>query len=648
MTVAGGTFTGTGSSTLGSTLDVTSGTYDASNGSSAVAGLATISGGTYKIGSSATGQTMSAGMTVSGGTLDGSSSTGALKLAASQTLTVSSGTLQTSTGTTAGPTFGAAGVAWTFSVTGGAVSLNGAKLAGTTGTNGLNVGSGATISRLDYVDFANVPASNPGSATYLLTINQNTLSLRSTGCKFDYNPTTLTNLKTVRLTDAGTGVDVRAWFQSKDTATNGAAAGDTYDADEDTSPDDGVGDTGNKAVVYWSYAVATDTAGAISGVPTAAFDWNTGAFYSTYAVFNDVSGANTTDRIYVRDANGLPVSSYDITDSNSSIVGTPLWTTESSVHVLYVATSAGKIYRLVDTAGTLAASTGTWAGGFSSASVTAISSPLIDDGTNLYFGGTYSGANEVIGVAKSTKTVARHVGAAASVAAAPSWKISSGTTYLFVGSTAPASQAYIYRIAMTPTATIDATCLAATTAIGSSTRLLSNVLYAGDGNGKLHAVDAMAAGINFKNKTGFPYQDTLVSRHATSTVGAIQGAPWVDAASGFIFFGDNDGHLYKLTAAGALEANYPIRLTTTNQIRVSPLYLAGSGVVVAGDSGGNIYYVDVKNALSQPAVFYTTTLSGTVSSISYNGSTSQYMVGTSTGLFEMLPVKTDPSPTIVQ
>jgi hypothetical protein len=646
LVIGGGTYYGTnGTTSIGYTLDVTSGTYDANGGSSTIGNTATISGGTYKIGSSATGQTMSNGMTISGGTLEGTSSTGVLKIASGKTLTVSSGTLRTSSGSTAGPTFGIASTAWTFTISGGTVNVNGGKVIGTTGTNGMNIGTGATISQLDNVAFNNTPATNV--TAYQLTINQNTLSLRSTGCKFEYNTTTFSNTKNVRLTDAGTGTDVRAWFQFKDTSTNGVAAGDTYDADEDTSPDDGVGDTGNRAVLYWSYAVATDTAGAITGVPTAAFDWNTGAFYSTYAVFNDVSGANTTDRIYVRDANGLPVSSYDISDSNSSIVGTPLWTTESSVHVLYVATSAGKIYRLVDTAGTLTASTGTWAGGFSDGAVTAISSPMADDGTNLYFGGTYSGANEVIGVSKSTKTVARHVGAAASVTATPSWKISSGVTYLFVGTAAASSQAYLYRIAMSPTALIDATSLEATASIGSATRYTANYLYAGDGNGKLHSIDALASPLSFKNRTGFPYQDTLVSRHATATVGAIQGTPWVDSTS-YIFFGDNDGHLYKLNFSGGLEANYPIRLTTTNQIRVSPIYLSGSGVLLAGDSGGNVYYVDVKNASSAPAVFYTTTLSGSVSSISYNFSAGQFMVGTSTGIFEMLPSKADPTPTFIQ
>jgi hypothetical protein len=658
VTISGGTFTTTtGSASFGSTVTVSgTGTYDASGGSSTATGLVTVSGGTYRIGSGATGQTMSNGMTISGGTLDGSSSTGVLKIAATKTLTVSSGTLQTSTSSTSGPTFDVSGAGtYTFTISGGTVSLDGGKIKGVSNTAGVSIGTGATISQLDNVDFANIPATNPGSTQYLLSINQATLSLHSTGCKFDYNGATFSNLKTVRLTDSNTTVDVRAWFQLKNTATNGAAAGDAYDADEDTAPDDGVGDTGNKAVVYWNYSATADTAGAIQGVPTAAFDWNTGAYYSTYVVFRDANG--TTDKIYVRDANGDPVSNYDFPTANGNIVGTPLWTTESTVHVLYVATSSGRIYRLVDTSGTLGASTGTWATYFSSATVVSITSPLIDDGTNLYFGGTTTAAgNRVFGVSKSARTLVKNVTTAANVTAAPSWKINTATstTYLFVGSVLNGAQAYLYRINMVPSGTVDASCCgttgagATTTSFGSSARLVNSILYAGDGNAKMHALDAMNLNSGgFINKSGWPYQDSNATRHATVTVGAIQGAPWVDTNISRLFYGDNDGHLYQLSTAGVIATNYPIRLTTANQLRTSPLYLAGSGVVVIGDSGGNVYYVDVKNASGSPAVFYTETLTGAVSSIAYNGNTRQFMVGTASGAFEMLPVKTDPTPTYV-
>jgi hypothetical protein len=216
------------------------------------------------------------------------------------------------------------------------------------------------------------------------------------------------------------------------------------------------------------------------------------------------------------------------------------------------------------------------------------------------------------------------------------------------------TQSYLYRINMVPTGAVDATCCgttgtgATTTSIGLSTRLVNDVLYAGDGSAKMHALDAMNLNSGgFINKSGWPYQDSNATRHTTVTVGAIQGAPWVDTNAGMLFYGDNDGHLYRLSTAGVLATNYPIRLTTTNQLRTSPIYISGSGVVVIGDSGGNVYYVDVKNASSAPAVFYTYPLTGAVSSISYDSKAKQYMVGTASGALEMLPVKADPTPSTV-
>ena len=652
MTVSGGSFKGGGTATLSSTLGVSAGTYDANGGSSTVTGLVTLSGGTYKLGSSATGQTLSAGLTISGGTLDGSSSTGVLKIAAGKTLSMSSGTLQTSTGTIAGPTFSSTTTStYSFSITGGTVNVDGLAVTGVNNSPGVSITGTTTLTRLDDVNFANIPATNPGSTSYLLTINVASLDLSTTGDKFDYNTTTFSNLKTVHLTDSGGTVgDVRVYFQDQSAALNGAAAGDAADADEDTAPDDGVGDTGNHAVAYWSYAVATDTAGAIQGYPTAAIDWNTFTFYSVYVAYNNVDGGGT-GRIYVRDSNGNAKSTTDIPSAAGTIVGTPYWDTEgTSTHVLYVATSLGRIYKYVDTSGTLALASSPWSTFFADATnVKAITSPLISDETNLYFGGTNaSSANTIFGVSISGAAVVKHVAAAAAITAAPSWLKSSGITYLYVGSAAAASQAYMYRVNVSPGATIDATCLDATASILGATRLLyaptyTYVLYAGDGNAKLHAISAVnfTSGA-FKNITGFPYQDT--ANHSPVTLGAITGAPVVDPTIGRIMFGDADGHLYELTTAGALVTGYPKKLGS-NAITTSPAYVTNSGVIVVGDSAGNVYYVDQKNASSVPNVFYTMALNGSVSSIAYDSGSGQYMVGTSTGQLELLPAKADPTPT---
>ena len=54
-----------------------------------------------------------------------------------------------------------------------------------------------------------------------------------------------------------------------------------------------------------------DTAGNIIGFPTAAFDWNTFTYYSTYVAFHNASGG-TSDVIYVRDELGNPLYSWTV------------------------------------------------------------------------------------------------------------------------------------------------------------------------------------------------------------------------------------------------------------------------------------------------------------------------------------------------
>ena len=91
----------------------------------------------------------------------------------------------------------------------------------------------------------------------------------------------------------------------------------------------------------------------LPGFPTAAFDWNTFTYYSTYAVFRNQAGG--ADVIYVRDEAGNPLYSWS-TASNQDIVGTPQWTTTTSACDALplrrrptIAGNNDKVYRLVDT-----------------------------------------------------------------------------------------------------------------------------------------------------------------------------------------------------------------------------------------------------------------------------------------------------------
>jgi hypothetical protein len=627
-TQSAGSFVGGASSvSVSGTFSLTGGTYDAGSSSSTVTGLATISGGTYKMGSSGVGQTLNGGLTIAGGTVLGSSATGLLALASGKTLSMSSGALQTSTATIAGPTISATSGTFTFSVTGGIVSVNGLKVSGTDAA-GVNVSGGATISQLDDVDFA--PTSNPASASYVLTIDVASLGLYSTGCKFNFDPGVYTNLKNVHLTGTGSVGAVRAHFQFRNTATNGLGAGDRYDGDEDTLPgtapyyDDGVGDAGKQAVAYWDYAVADDTAGTAQGAPTAAFDWNSFTFYSVYSVFDDIGGAGTADRIYVRDTNGGAVSTYDIPNVDGNIVATPLWNTEGGQHVLYVATSTGMIFRLVDMAGTLALASSPWDSAFTNVSVSSITTGLVGDGVNVYFAGTNGATPSIFGVSVSGKALVKNVAAAATITATPNVGTSSGSTYLFVGSAAVASQAYIYRVDVSAGMN-NATCTQATSGVNGSTRLSSGVLYAGDSAGKLHAIDAFNLNSGgFANLTNFPYHDTVSSA-------AITSAPYIDRGHGLVYFGDSKGYLHGVTTAGTQVAQLQVSATSTLSGPIS----VTSGDVLVGDSGGNVYYV---NTSSSPyTVYYTVSLNGSVSAIAYDADSGQYMASTSSGHLVYLP-----------
>ena len=91
--------------------------------------------------------------------------------------------------------------------------------------------------------------------------------------------------------------------------TNGYC-NDSWTIDDDAN-NDGVGDRRRRATKRWCSSFAgrgTDTAGTVEGFPTAAFDWNTFAYYSTYVAFHDVSG--TVDRVYVRTQAGAAKYSW--------------------------------------------------------------------------------------------------------------------------------------------------------------------------------------------------------------------------------------------------------------------------------------------------------------------------------------------------
>jgi outer membrane protein assembly factor BamB len=203
----------------------------------------------------------------------------------------------------------------------------------------------------------------------------------------------------------------------------------------------------------------------------------------------------------------------------------------------------------------------------------------------------------------------------------------------------------MYRVEVSPGAVVESSNTAALNDVFGSIRLVNNVAYAADGDGRVHALDASNFNSGgFANLTGFPFRD--ITNHTAgqlaSHANAVHSSPYVDFG-GLIYFGDDDGHLYALQTNGSLYAGYPYALTGTEKLTTSPLYR--SGVIVIGSDSGNVYFVDQHNASNLPSLFFRYVVgAGAVSSVSYNANSGNYMVGTADGKLVFIPSMADPTP----
>jgi hypothetical protein len=516
---------------------------------------------------------------------------------------------------------------------------------------GLTLPSTTVYTRLKRLKFAN----SATGATNQLTLTLGTQVLNMPGCYFDGSATHNVTLNGTSGQERG----ARVIMEYQSASVNGNGAGESFDVDGDngtngdTRADDGYVDGATLpspyygSVVEWVKASPTDTAGAAVGYPTAAFDWNTFTFYGVYAAYKDTAGAGSSDVIWMRNVDGSPAYSFTVPQASGDIVGTPYWDTinetlahvdangdgdqaDTDVRVVYVATSTGGITKLVDNGASLARPAGgPWATDFTSTSVSTITSPLSLDGTNLYFGGTSSGSPMVFAVqvagGTGEATLQRSVAGVSAITTEPSWTVSGGTTFLYLGSTATAGQAYIYRIDMT-TGTTVTSFSGVTDTVNGSMALVNGRAYAATDGGKIHALDALNFNTGgFVNVSGFPYQ--------TAAAKPIKQAPEVEFSTGASYFGDDGGNLYYLGSDGVLATGYPLALTSTNKITSTPMYLTGGGVIAVGADDGYLYFVDRNNGAG-PSVFkryFVTSNNNSVSSVSYDAGASMYMVSSSDG-----------------
>jgi Concanavalin A-like lectin/glucanases superfamily len=534
-----------------------------------------------------------------------------------------------------------------------------------TDTNGMQINAN-TSAVTTFTGFDNI-AFDSGTGTRLLQIYGKSLFLNSNGCTFDAGATTATTTYAVTLAGNGyTGTpdttETRAIFGRTTCANNwtvgssdrscltvAQGTGSSAKSDDD-SDGNGVGNTpaSNGAVVQFTRAAVSDTAGSVVGFPTPAFDWSTFTYYSTYVAFHTAIGG--ADAVYVRDETGAPLYSWTV-PSGETIIGTPKWNTVSSKHYLYVATTAGHVYRLVDNAtGTTSGSltldaSGAWATNPYNANGT-ITTPMTADASNLYWGGNPTAGGHgwwTVGQATESGPTGSPFPITPTItSAAPSVWTVGATSYLLLGVTGHVlkisltSQAIVADNSSPGTASVWGRISAGTSHTGGTSRV-----YAGADNGTMWAIDPAA---------GFATSGGLWSYH---TANAIMGSSYYDNLTDTVQYGTQGGTVIVLNGSGAvLNTSYPYTPgAASDAITAAPLYYGG--VLVVGSTGGKLYFIDRNNGASTPAAAlireYYFGPSEAVSGIGFDPNVNRYMVTTANssandGRLYYIDLIADPTP----
>ena len=515
-------------------------------------------------------------------------------------------------------------------------------------SGGASTGASTTFTQFDKVSFG----AGASGTTALLNIFASSLYLVSNGCTFGSGSTYAVQM-TSEAASSATGP--RALFGNATCATNDATTGlcaTSEKHDNDTCVSgvcSGVPSSTNGAIVQFIRAAESDTDGTLVGFPTAAFDWSSFSYYSTYVTFHNASGGN--DTIYVRDESGNPLyawtnSADKISGTDETIVGTPQWMTDSSTgkHYVYVAVNGaaantGGVYRLLDTtgsSGSLALDTswvvsGTGSGAGYYACQCTITSALTVDASNIYWGATSgSGTKMLYGIKQLDGSAIKAgwpvTGPSNVTTSAPTIVTSTGNLYL--GSTSTLAQLTLSSLAWeqdnpTGIGTITGRVSYGTsilTATYGTTRI-----YVGDSGGSVWAVDPGA----------FSSSGTVTTNLWKYTAGSAVTDNYYDNGTDTVMFGTAGGKVVALTGAGSSGlgvplTGYPYTLSTTitDSVSTAPLYY--NGVLVVGTSKGNLYFLDRSTGSGVSVLLEVNFgLTESVSTIGFDPTASRFMVTTS-------------------
>ena len=581
--------------------------------------------------------TASGGLTVhNAGTLQLDTANGTVALGSGTTLTVD-GTLYAPT-VASGPTIKAAGGTYTFKVGSTATATPTLNISNLTvknmDSNGMwinaNTSATTTFSRFDQIAFGS------GTGNQLLNVSASSLYLSSNGCTFDNSTTYAIKLSST----ATSGTGPRLLFGDATCATNDPTTGLCAIGEKQDNEDaahDGQASPATGGVVQFVRGAESDTHGTIAGFPTAAFNWNTFSYYSTYVAFNNASSG--TAAIYVRDETGSPRYSWTdtnlISGGNETIIGTPVWTTVGSTHYVYVAvngssSNTGGVYRLVDTGTSLALDT-SWptatSKGYYPCSCTITSDAQLDT-NNIYWAGTNSSGQMLFGITQSAGAVIKAgwpVTAPANVTGSAPLLVTA-TLSLYWGLTGTLAQLNFNTLAWTQDAPTGMGTINGRVNYGTAYPSGIARIYVGDAAGKLWAV----------NPSAFSGTNYLWSYSAGSAI----TDNFYDFGTDTVQFGTASGTVVSLTGAGSgtsgvtVLSAYPYTLPSADPITTAPLYYAG--VLVVGTSKGNLYFLNRNTGPSgspanSVAILKAVNFGPTesVSSIGFDSSVNRYMVSTS-------------------
>lgn len=512
---------------------------------------------------------------------------------------------------------------------------------------GINITPSAKVSRLRNVWFRLAG----GAGSRFVTFNVPGLDLDCPGCFFD----TLAGGFNVQAKGGG----MRIRFENRGPAEvsaggqgiGGPGAGDAFDNDDD-SIDNGVltdaGEPAGGALVQWVYTADIDMIGTIKGAPVPAFDWNTFTYYSTYVVMNQAPG--TSDTVYVLDVNGdvKPGYSFSPGVAAGTITGYPFWDTEGGTHVLYFGTTTGLVYKLIDTGAALVPAPAPWNTPFSTGTLKYVSTAIVSDQTNLYFGGNDNlnpagGTWGLYRVAIATKTMPLVRIPTSSVTSNSAWADTPVGRMLYQG-----TGNAIYRV-KTSNWLVDTQVPSGN--VDGPTSMPVDTLFAAEFGGAIHAIPALGTAAQFVDRPGFPF----TANGNPVSGGVTWENTWATRLPGLtggrLFFGTSTGEIfliYLYPPTWIQGTNYYRIPAPAGSNGVKTLPLVQNGLLYVSTLNGHLNVFDADTgtgpALITSYSLFGQTVTGDISRDSIGSG--RIYVGTSSGRVYALTPPPDPTPAV--